>query len=111
MFSTVFEVKELLISLEPDIWLTWDLDQNVAFQIDKWFILKNQNWKLSTCDSFPLIVSHLRKFINAIIGKMGAIYFAKYAKKKMSGWNEIHSLITFLMIFLDMYVFYHKIEI
>ena len=25
----------------------------------KWFILKNQNWKLLTCDSFPLIVSHI----------------------------------------------------
>ena len=27
--------------------------------MDKWFILKDQNWILSTCDSFPLIVSHI----------------------------------------------------
>ena len=55
----VFEVKELFISLEPDVWLRWDLDQNVAVELDKRFILKNQNWKLPTCDSFPLIVSHI----------------------------------------------------
>ena len=28
--------------------------------MDKWFILKKQNWKLPTCDSFPLIVSQFR---------------------------------------------------
>ena len=28
--------------------------------MDKWFImLKNQNWILPTCNSFPLIVSHI----------------------------------------------------
>ena len=43
MFYIVFEVKELFISLEPDVWLRWDLDQNVAFKMDKGFILKNQN--------------------------------------------------------------------
>ena len=59
MFYIVFEVKELFMSQKPDAWLRWDLDQNAAFKMDKWFILKNQNWKLQTCDSFPLIVSHL----------------------------------------------------
>ena len=59
MFYIVFEVKELFISQEPHVW--WGLDQNVAFQMDKWFILKNQNWQLPTCDSFLLIVSHIMK--------------------------------------------------
>ena len=27
--------------------------------MDKWLILTNQNWILQTCDSFPLIVSHM----------------------------------------------------
>ena len=31
MFYTVFEVNELVISLEPDVWLQWDLDHNIAF--------------------------------------------------------------------------------
>ena len=31
MFYIVFEVKELFISQEPHVWLTWNLDQNVAF--------------------------------------------------------------------------------
>ena len=39
--------------------MRWGLNQNVAFWMDKWFILKNQNWILSTCDSFPLIMSHI----------------------------------------------------
>ena len=37
----------------------WGLDQNVAFEIGKWFILKNQIWILPTYDSFPLIVSQI----------------------------------------------------
>ena len=37
---------------------TWDgvLDENVTFQMDKWLILKNLNWILSTCDPFLLIM-------------------------------------------------------
>ena len=31
MFYIVFEFKELFISLQLDVWLTWGLDQNVAF--------------------------------------------------------------------------------
>ena len=31
MFYIVFEFKELLISLQPDVQFTRDLDQNVAF--------------------------------------------------------------------------------
>ena len=43
MFYIVFELEELFISLEPDVWLRWDLDQNVAFEIDKW-----SYWKIKT---------------------------------------------------------------
>ena len=49
----------MFTSQQPDVWLRWGLDQNVAFFMDKWFILKNQNWILLTCDSFPLKVSHM----------------------------------------------------
>ena len=56
-----FEFKEMFISLQPDVCLRWDLDQNVAFHMDKWFIFKQQNWILPTCDSFPLIVSDIEK--------------------------------------------------
>ena len=35
MFYIVFEVKELFISLEPDVWLRWYVDQNVAFLINR----------------------------------------------------------------------------
>ena len=59
MFCIVFEVKELFISLQPDVRLRWGLDQTKVFWMDKWFILKNRNWILPTCDSFPLIVSQL----------------------------------------------------
>ena len=31
LFYIVFEVKELFIFLELDVWLRWDLDQSVAF--------------------------------------------------------------------------------
>ena len=51
----VLEPKELFISLQPDVRLRWGLDENVAFKMDNWFILKNQIWILPTCDSFPLI--------------------------------------------------------
>ena len=36
------------------------LDQNVAIKMDKWFILKNQNWKLQTCDSLFSSTSHCK---------------------------------------------------
>ena len=52
-------VKELFISLQPDVWLRWGLDQMIAFSMDKGFIWKNQNWILPTFDSFPLIVSYI----------------------------------------------------
>ena len=58
-FTLFLNFTELSISLQPDVWLRWGLDQNVALLMDKWLLLKNQNWILSTCDSFPLIVSHL----------------------------------------------------
>ena len=31
MFYIVYEFKELFISLQPDVRLRWDLDQNVVF--------------------------------------------------------------------------------
>ena len=30
-FALFFEIKELFISLQPDVQLRWGLDQNVAF--------------------------------------------------------------------------------
>ena len=59
MFYIVFDFKELFISLQPEVQLRWGLDQDVAFYMDKWFILKNQNRKLRTCDSSPLIESQM----------------------------------------------------
>ena len=59
MFFIVFKFQRMIISLQPDVRLRWGLDQNVAFSMDKWLILKTQNWILPTCDSFPLIVSHI----------------------------------------------------
>ena len=47
LFYVVFELKELNISLQPDVRLRCDLDQNVTFLMDKWFMLKNQNWILN----------------------------------------------------------------
>ena len=35
--------------------------------MDKRFILKNQNWILPTCDSFPLIVSHFCIGVNSVL--------------------------------------------
>ena len=55
--------QELIISLQVDVWLRWGLDQKVVFEMNKWFILKNQNWILPTCDSFPLIVSQIKAFL------------------------------------------------
>ena len=52
MFYAVFEVKELFVSPEPDVWLRWDLDQNVAFLMDKWFILNLPILYFSTSFSF-----------------------------------------------------------
>ena len=54
----VLNFKKIVISLYLDVWLRWGLDQNVAFEMDKWLKLKTQNW-LPTCDSFPLIVSQI----------------------------------------------------
>ena len=59
MFYTVLNFKELVISLQPDVWLRWDLDQNVTFKMDGWLKYKNQNRISATCDSFPLIMSHI----------------------------------------------------
>ena len=54
MFYLVFEIKELFVSLQPNVWLRWGLDLNVAFYI-------KSKLNLPTCDSFPLIVSHIGK--------------------------------------------------
>ena len=58
-FTLFLNFTDLFISLQLDVWFRWGLDQNVAFWMDKWSILKNQNWILPTCDSFPLIMSHI----------------------------------------------------
>ena len=34
-FTLFLNFKELFISLQPDVQLRWDLDQNVAFQMKK----------------------------------------------------------------------------
>ena len=59
MVYIVSNFKELVISLQPDVWLRCSFDQNVAFKVDKWIKLKNENWILLMCDSFPLIMSHM----------------------------------------------------
>ena len=59
MFYIVLNFKEYVISLWPDVRLRWGLDQIIAFKMDKWLNLKAQSWLLSTCDSFPSIVSHM----------------------------------------------------
>ena len=59
MFFIVFKLRRMFISPQPDVWLRWGLDQNVAFLMDKCLMFKTQNWILPTCDSFPLIVSHM----------------------------------------------------
>ena len=59
MFFIVFKLQRMFISPQLDIRLRWGLDQNVAFVMDKWLMLKTQNWILPTCDSFPLIMSHI----------------------------------------------------
>ena len=66
MFYFVLNFKEFSVSLQPDVWLRWGLDQTAAFEMDKWFILKNQNWILPTSDSFPLIMSHMHKLCNKV---------------------------------------------
>ena len=35
MFYIVFEFKEMFISLQPDVQMSWGLDKIVAFKIDK----------------------------------------------------------------------------
>ena len=42
-FTLFFNFKKMFVSLQPDVRLRWDLDQNVAFQMDKRFIFKTQN--------------------------------------------------------------------
>ena len=59
MFFIVFKLWRMFISPQLDLRLRWGLDQNVAFLMDKWLMLKTQNWILPTCDSFPLIMSHI----------------------------------------------------
>ena len=57
----VFSVDKLIITWLPDNWL-WGLNQNVAFSSCQKGELKTQIWKSSTCDSFLLIMSHIRIF-------------------------------------------------
>ena len=42
-FTLFLNFTELFISLQPFVRLRWGLDQNVAFSMDKGFILKKQN--------------------------------------------------------------------
>ena len=39
-FYIVLNVKELFIFLQPDVRLRWGLERNIAFQMEKWFMLK-----------------------------------------------------------------------
>ena len=54
-----FELNRIVHIFASRYLIVWGLDQHVAFQMDKRFILKNENWILPTCDSLPLIVSHI----------------------------------------------------
>ena len=40
-----------------------NIDFELQPKMDKWFIFKKQNWMLLTCDSFPLIRSHLLSWL------------------------------------------------
>ena len=42
MFNIVFNPQGLVISLQPDAWLRWDLNQNVAFKMEKLQIEKSK---------------------------------------------------------------------
>ena len=53
LFTLFLNFTELVISLQPNVWLRWGLEQDVPFQMDKLFFMKNQNWMSLTCDSFP----------------------------------------------------------
>ena len=63
MFFINLKLQKMFVSPQPDVRLRWGLDQNVAFYMDKYFMLKYWNWILLTCDSFPLIMSHFWKFL------------------------------------------------
>ena len=54
-------LKRWQILMFYTVCLRKDSDQNVTFQMDKWLILKNQNWILLTCDPFTLIVTYCYK--------------------------------------------------
>ena len=76
---------ELFISLQQDVQLRWGLDHNVTFSMGKWFILKNQNWILPTCDSFPLIMSPI------FIIHLGILYEIELLRCKLWFWNTQNS--------------------
>ena len=58
MFSIVLSFEELIIHLQPVVRLTWGLDQNVAFKMDKCFILKKQ---MKIADMWLILLDKLHK--------------------------------------------------
>ena len=53
MFYIVLNFKELVISPQPDVRVSWDLNQNVAFKMDMWIKLKFANCRHVTHSPWP----------------------------------------------------------
>ena len=75
-----FWTSKMFISLHPDVWLRWDLNQNVAFEMDKWFILKNQ--KLSIANMWLIPLDHVTYTLH--------VHAGSFCVKKLAtlSWNS-----------------------
>ena len=76
LFYIVFSNDKFVITLQPDIQLLWDLDQNEAFWSFEKVVQEKRNWNFRQVTHFPwLIMSHMYPLLSLILTNYTIICF------------------------------------
>ena len=69
MFYIVFELQRIVRISATRCLIQMGFGAKCSILNSQMFLLKNQNWILPTCDSFPLNVSHTSTIIDSLVTK------------------------------------------
>ena len=66
MFYIVFELKQLFISLQPDVRLRWGLDQNVAILIGQVIYIEKSKLKIADMSRGTIAIGPVHSFSRSL---------------------------------------------
>ena len=99
--TLVLNFKELFVSLQSDVQLRWSLEQNVDFNMNKWYMLKNQNWLFATCDR----VTNVHELCSNVTFWWVNTFYAHYLTYTMEPVRESHLQAPCLSTVVKKYTF------